>query len=66
MLHTGYLLKMGDGPINYDWNKRFLVLDVQNKSLSYFLTESDQSSRGVIDLTKAKISNLMPIKGKRF
>ena len=27
MLHSGYLLKLGEGPINYDWNNRFIVLD---------------------------------------
>lgn len=26
-LKSGNLFKLGDGPINYDWNLRFIVLD---------------------------------------
>jgi hypothetical protein len=66
MLHTGYLYKMGNGPINYDWNKRFLVLDQENKNLSYFLTESDQKARGHVDLLISSVGQLMPIKGRKY
>jgi hypothetical protein len=66
MLHTGYLYKMGNGPINYDWNKRFLVLDQENKKLSYFLSESDKKARNHIDLEKSSVSQLMPIKGRKY
>jgi len=41
-LHTGYLYKRGDGPINYEWNKRFFVLDFDNKKLSYFMKDTDK------------------------
>lgn len=27
MLKSGNLFKLGEGPINYDWNLRFFVLD---------------------------------------
>lgn len=66
MLHTGYLYKMGEGPINYDWNKRFLVLDQDNRKLSYFLSESDKSARGHINLENSSVSQLMPIKGRKY
>lgn len=66
MLHTGYLYKMGDGPINYDWNRRYFVLDRDNKKLSYFLRETDKSARGHIDLSHATVSQMMPIKGRDY
>ena len=27
MLKSGQLFKLGDGPINYNWNLRYFVLD---------------------------------------
>ena len=27
MLKSGHLFKLGDGPINYNWNQRYFVLD---------------------------------------
>ena len=27
MLKSGNLYKMGEGPINFDWNQRYFVLD---------------------------------------
>lgn len=27
MLKSGFLYKLGEGPINYDWNLRYVVLD---------------------------------------
>jgi hypothetical protein len=27
MLKSGYVFKLGEGPINFNWNLRFFVLD---------------------------------------
>lgn len=56
MLHTGYLYKMGDGPIDYNWNQRYFVLDVENRVLTYFKSETDRSARNTIDLSQVKRS----------
>lgn len=64
MLHTGYLYKRGNGPINFDWNRRYVVLDSENKKLSYFLRETDAKGRGQIDLTEAIVSGVSEIKGR--
>lgn len=66
MLKTGYLYKMGNGPINFDWNQRYFVLDKENNKMSYFLKETDKKARGLIELSNAKITNVMPIKGRKY
>lgn len=66
MLHTGYLYKMGNGPINFDWNLRYFVLDKENKNLTYFGNENDKKARGIINLSQGIVSNVMPIKGRNF
>lgn len=66
MIHTGYLYKMGDGPINYKWNRRFMVLDPDNKVLSYFLRETDSKARGHINLRNATVSQVMPIMSRQY
>ena len=64
MLHTGYLYKMGSGPINYNWNRRYILIDEVNKKLSYFQRETDKKARGHIDLSQVVISNVMSIKNR--
>ena len=43
MLHSGYMLKLGEGPINYDWNSRFFVLDSNFYMLTSNLNFSSKS-----------------------
>ena len=57
---------MGNGPINFDWNQRYFVLDKENNKMSYFLKETDKKARGLIELSNAKITNVMPIKGRKY
>lgn len=74
MLHSGYMLKLGEGPINYDWNNRFLVLDseslsnfiVPNRELSYYKNDRDTKSRGVISLKNSFVSNIGELKGQEY
>ena len=29
-MKSGFMHKLGDGPVNYDWNRRFFVLNCKN------------------------------------
>ena len=41
MLKSGQLFKLGDGPINYNWNLRYFVLDGKlNVELSTYRVKS--------------------------
>jgi hypothetical protein len=40
MLKSGFLFKLGEGPINYDWNLRFVVLD--SKTLITYICVSQK------------------------
>ncbi|CAK93395.1 unnamed protein product (macronuclear) [Paramecium tetraurelia] len=51
---AGMILKRGDGPIDYNWNQRYLVLDGQ--TLIYFKDRNDKVPRGAINLREAYIS----------
>ena len=56
---TGFLFKKGDGPIDYNWNHRYLVLD--GKMLFYYKYASDKTPRGTIKLEDFTISDLKKI-----
>ena len=62
MLKSGYIYKLGDGPFNFDWNMRYIVLDEANMTLAYFMNERDSEPRGIIPLKGALISNVTQIK----
>ena len=46
MLNTATLLKMGDGPINFDWNPRYFVLDEKQRTLTWFNSEFESIHKG--------------------
>ena len=54
---TGKIFKKGDGPIDFDWNERYLVLDCEN--LLYFKTQFDKAPRGYIHLKDCFVSSLI-------
>jgi hypothetical protein len=54
---TGTIYKRGDGPIDFNWNSRYVVLDGQ--SLMYFKYASERTPRGVIKLNGASVSPLI-------
>lgn len=72
---SGYMFKLGDGPINYDWNRRYFVLDckikttykyiAQAQELTYYLSETETTARGSIMLAEALISNITLIKERQ-
>jgi hypothetical protein len=53
-MKTGLLYKLGDGPINFKWNKRYCVLN--NYQFSYYGNEREKKPRGVLNLREAGIS----------
>ena len=59
-----YIYKLGDGPINYNWNKRYITLNYLTKELSYFMYEEDAKPRGSINVASALISNIELIKDR--
>ena len=54
---------MGNGPINFDWNSRYFVLDTQSSCLSWSNSENDQKQKGYIMIKDALISDLSTVKG---
>ena len=42
MLKSGNLFKLGDGPINYNWNLRFMVLDGNFTQIKSYDVEAKQ------------------------
>ena len=50
------ILKRGDGPINFDWNERYLVLDSQ--TLMYFKSHDEKTPRGFLRLKDCIVSQI--------
>jgi hypothetical protein len=57
------LYKLGDGPINYDWNKRFCSIEATELIYSQSLNDNDKKT---INIQGAAVSNICKIKGKNF
>lgn len=51
---TGLLYKRGDGPINFNWNPRYFILD--GTTLFYYTDASDKVCRGMTKLIEATVS----------
>ena len=51
---TGYLYKRGDGPINFNWNTRYFILE--GNTLFYYMDASDKDCRGMTKLAEAIVS----------
>lgn len=52
------IFKRGDGPINYNWNEKFLVVDGQ--TLFYYEKENDVQPRQTLQLNGARVLDLIP------
>lgn len=61
---TGFLYKKGDGPIDFNWNQRYLVLD--SKILFYYKYASDKTPRGTLRLEDCTVSNVLKIEVRKF
>ena len=57
---AGTLFKLGDGPINYNWNQRYIV--VERNMLYYYSESSDRTPRGLLPLSNCVVSALHPLK----
>jgi hypothetical protein len=55
--------KLGDGPINYDWNLRYVTFE--GSDLSYGATISLEDKK-TINILGAAVTNICPIKNKEF
>jgi len=62
------IYKLGEGPINYDWNQRYFVLIPEKKELTYFNSENDTERVNTYDLSGGRdlvlISSLTEIEGR--
>lgn len=51
------MLKKGDGPIDYGWNQRYLVLN--SETLMYFKHQYEKAPKGFLSLKQCFVSNIM-------
>lgn len=56
---NGYLLKKGDGPIDFNWNQRYLVLE--GKIILYYKYAGEKTPRGMIKLDDCIVSPISRI-----
>lgn len=61
---TGYLYKLGDGPINFNWNMRYCILD--HWTFLYFTEPTERNPRGIFDIREAGISQLYSLRGNDY
>jgi hypothetical protein len=61
---SGFLLKKGDGPIDFGWNPRFIILD--RKMLMYYKYQEDKTPRAVIRLAEATVSTVIKYEERDF
>ena len=57
------LYKLGDGPINYEWNKRYCTIEATELIYSQSLNDIDKKT---INIQGAAVSNICKIKGMNF
>ena len=57
---SGHLLKLGDGPINFNWNPRFITIELS--TLYYYSDSSDRNPRGILPLTGCTVTELYMLK----
>lgn len=57
---SGHLLKLGDGPINFNWNPRYITIDLS--TLYYYGDSADRNPRGILPLTGSKVTDLYMLK----
>lgn len=60
---AGLLLKRGDGPLDFDWNERYVVVDSEH--LFYFKTQFDRTPRSYMHLNGAFVSSIQPFAEER-
>jgi hypothetical protein len=57
------IYKLGDGPINYDWNPRYV--SVEGTEVFYSPSQNDKDKK-TINVYEGAVSNICKIKGKSF
>lgn len=58
------LYKLGDGPINYDWNPRYV--SIESTEIFYSPQPNDRDAGKTINIYGGAVSNICKIKGKNF
>ena len=61
MLKSDTLYKLGAGPIDKSWNRRFFVLEPETKSLSYYKSSDDIRKRGTVKLENVLVSHITSV-----
>jgi hypothetical protein len=57
---SGHLFKLGDGPINFNWNPRYITIEFN--TLYYYSESSDRNPRGILALTGCTVTELYMLK----
>lgn len=79
-MKSATLYKLGEGPINFEWNQRYFVLDgkfvttltleADRQELNYYETEEDTQRRGSLPLNGGRssvlLSSIQEIEGRKF
>jgi hypothetical protein len=58
-----YLYKLGDGPINYDWNHRYAWLE---GSELFYCPSLDEREKKTLNISGAAVTNICKIKNKDY
>ncbi len=58
-----YLYKLGDGPINYDWNHRYAWIE---GSELFYSPSLDDREKKTLNISGAAVTNICKIKGKDY
>ena len=58
MLHSALLYKLGEGPINYNWNQRYFVLDEEHQEMTYYDNEEETKPKSLFVVKDALVSNI--------
>ena len=59
---AGPLFKLGEGPFNFGWNRRFAKLE--NESLYYYKSSTEKHHKAVLDIREAGVSQIYDNHGK--
>ena len=65
-MKSDVLYKLGSGPIDRSWNKRYFILDQAKWELTYYISSDDLKKRGTINLKNALVSNITMYQERPF
>ena len=64
IIKEGFILKRGEGPFDYNWNKRYFIL--QKNKILYFNIKDEKEKKGEIDIKNGIFGNIENFDGQEF